>query len=103
MSDSQNPNGKSLGMGGEAMEYEQVKEQDATANSPSPAAARQQNTVPAGPEHDDEPGLEPLIDRDAQHVPGYGGMLGAARTSADTREAEDPAGDPDAGGHMAPP
>ena len=103
MPDSQNPNGKSLGMGGEAVENVHAAQQDAAGNPPSPAAASQQNAATTGTAHGDESGSEPLTDRDAQHVPGYGGMLGAARTSADTREAADPTGDPNAGQQASPP
>ena len=98
MSDSQDPNHKSLGMGGEAMENVNAAQQDAAGHPPSPGAASQQNAADTGADGGGTSGSEPLTDRDAQHVPGYGGKLGAARTSADMRETADPAGDPNAGG-----
>ena len=103
MSDSQDPNGKSLGMGGEAVESVHAAQQEAAGQPPAASQASQQNAAATGTAHGDESGSEPLTDRDAQHVPGYGGMLGAARTSADTREAADPTGDPNAGDRAKPP
>ena len=40
----------------------------------------------------DRTGSEPLT-RQREHVPSYGGMGGAPRTSSDTREPKDPEGD----------
>lgn len=86
----QDPHGKSLGMGGEAFESEHAVQQEAKGQAPSPAAASQENAARTGP--DDGAGSEPLVDRETQHVPGYGGRLGAPRVSADEREPEDPTG-----------
>ena len=92
MAESQSPHGKSLGMGGEAVENVHAAQQDAEGQAPSPAAASQQNVAQTGAEGGANAGSQPLVDRETQHVPGYGGMLGAARTSADEREPEDPTG-----------
>lgn len=92
MSEAQDPHGKSLGMGGEAAEGIHVAQEEAEGQTPSPGAASQQNAAQTGTDGGDAAGSEPLVDRDTQHVPGYGGMLGAPRTSADERKPEDPTG-----------
>lgn len=74
--DANPPDGKSLGMGGEAV------------------AASQQNDAATGRGTDggaDRAGSEPL-DREREHVPSYGGMGGEPRVSSDQREPADPSG-----------
>lgn len=102
MPDAQNEN-KSLGMGAEAVENVHAAQQDDAGQEPSPEAASQQNAAATGAEGSDVPGSEPLVDRDSVHVSGYGGMLGAARTSAQKRETPDPTGDANAVGSAASP
>lgn len=99
----QDPNHKSLGMGGEAVENVHAAQQDAAGHAPSPGAASQQNAADTGVEGGDSAGTQPLVDRETEHVSGYGGMLGAARTSADAREAADPTGEVNAGGSTPTP
>lgn len=93
MAESESPKGKSLGMGGEAVENLHAVQQEAEGRQPSPAAASQQDAADTGVEGGAEAGSEPLEGRQTEHVSGYGGMLGAARTSADEREPEDPTGE----------
>lgn len=92
------PNGKSLGMGGEAVENVHAAQQN-DEGRPAPAdAASQQNVASTGVDGGEQAGSEPLVGREREHVAGYGGNLGAPRTSADTREPEDPAGTANVGG-----
>lgn len=93
MVESESPKGKSLGMAGETVENLHAVQQDAQGRPPSPGAASQQNPAETGAEGGEAAGSEPIAGRQTEHVSGYGGMLGAARTSADEREPEDPSGE----------
>ncbi len=94
---------KSLGMGAEAVEKVHAAQQDDAGQTPSPAATSQQNTAATGAAGGETAGSEPLVDRDSVHVSGYGGMLGAPRTSAQKRETPDPTGSANAvGGDPSP-
>ncbi len=92
MVESDSPKGKSLGMGGETVENVHAVQQDAAGAPPSPAVASQQNVASTGTDGGASAGSQPLEGRQTEHVSGYGGMLGAARTSADEREPDDPSG-----------
>lgn len=86
------PAGKSLGMGGEATEaLHALEQQGESGQAPDAGSA-------------DRAGSEPL-GRQREHVPSYGGMGGAPRTSSDQREPADPEGDANVGGGQggAPP
>ncbi len=96
--DPQNPNGKSLGMGGEAVENVHAAQQDAAGRPPSPAATSQQNAAETGVQGGASVGSQPIAGRETEHVSGYGGKLGAARTSADEHEPVDPTGTTNVGG-----
>lgn len=92
------PGGKSLGMGGEAVESSHAQQRggdDATA------ADSQQNAAATGrgasADGVDRAGSEPL-DRQREHVPSYGGMGGAPRVSSDQREPADASGAANVGG-----
>lgn len=85
--------GKSLGMGGEAVENVHAVQQDEQGSPPDPSAPSQQGAADTGPGDDNKSGSEPIAGREREHVSGYGGMLGAARTSADTREPAEPSGE----------
>ncbi len=98
MPGSQDPNNKSLGMGGEAVENVHAAQQNDAGRAPSPGAATQQNAAETGTEGGSNAGSEPLAGRETEHVSGYGGALGAARTSADAREPADPSGETNVGG-----
>ncbi|GJG86491.1 hypothetical protein tb265_16720 [Gemmatimonadetes bacterium T265] len=98
MPGSQDPGGKSLGMGGEAVENVHAAQQEAAGNPPSPGAASQQNAATTGTAGGESAGSEPIAGRETEHVSGYGGKLGAARTSADEREPADPTGNTNVGG-----
>ena len=98
MPDAQNPNGKSLGMGGEAVENVHAAQQSGEGRPPSPGAASQQNAASTGAEGGDNAGSQPMAGRETEHVAGYGGMLGAPRTSADEHEPVDPSGETNVGG-----
>jgi hypothetical protein len=93
MVESESPKGKSLGMAGETVENLHAVQQEAEGRPPSPGAASQQNPADTGAEGGGAAGSEPLAGRQTEHVSGYGGMLGAPRTSADEREPEDPTGE----------
>ena len=90
------PAGKSLGMGAEAVEAVHAEQQDRAGRPADPAAATQQDAAATGRGADaggaDRAGSEPL-GRTREHVPSYGGMGGAPRTSSDQREPADPEGD----------
>lgn len=73
------PAGKSLGMGGEAVEH-------------FPAHQPGGDGPGDGPGDGDRAGSEPLP-REREHVPSYGGMGGRPRVSSDQREPADPEGD----------
>ncbi len=91
------PGGKSLGMGGEALEAAHAHQQ---AN-PDAGAASQQNEAATGRgdagDGADRAGSEPL-GRQREHVPSYGGLGGVPRVSSDQREPADPEGDANVGG-----
>ncbi|HEY0776824.1 MAG TPA: hypothetical protein VGD56_02545 [Gemmatirosa sp.] len=98
MPSAQDPHGKSLGMGGEAVEAVHAAQQNAEGHPASPGAASQQNAADTGVEGGASAGSQPIAGRETEHVPGYGGMLGAARTSADAHEPVDPTGETNVGG-----
>jgi hypothetical protein len=91
------PGGKSLGMGGEAVEgFHALQQESAPAD-----AGSQQNTAATGRgdagDGADRAGSEPLGHR-REHVPSYGGLGGVPRVSSDQREPADPEGDANVGG-----
>lgn len=99
------PAGKSLGMGGEAVETFHAEQQDRREGGAPADAASQQNTAATGRGTDadgaDRAGSEPL-GRQREHVPSYGGMAGEPRVSSDQREPADPEGSANVGGGRAP-
>jgi len=103
MPGSQDPSHKSLGMGGEAVENVHAAQQDAAGHPPSPGATSQQNAAETGTEGGTNAGSEPIAGREREHVPSYGGMLGAPRTSSDEREPADPSGEANVGGSSPSP
>lgn len=104
------PAGKSLGMGGEATEALHALEQRGEdGQPPDPHATTQQHTGAPGRGQDggdapgaDRAGSEPL-GRQREHMPSYGGVGGAPRTSSDQREPADPEGDANVGGRAGAP
>jgi len=83
------PAGKSLGMGGEAVENFHAQQQDELRGRTPADAGSQQNTAATGRgdagDGADRAGSEPL-GRLREHVPSYGGMGGVPRVSSDQRE-----------------
>ena len=79
----------SLGAGNEAAEGVHATQTGGDADPSAQAHAETgRGTDATGA---DRTGSEP-IDRKREHVPSYGGMGGAPRTSSDTREPKDPEG-----------
>ncbi len=92
------PAGKSLGMGGEAVENFHAVQQEAAGGDAPADAGSQQNTAATGRGGEpDRAGSEPL-GRQREHVPSYGGLGGVPRVSSDQREPADPEGDANVGG-----
>ena len=80
----------SLGAGNEAAEG--VHATNTGGDADPSAQAHAETGRGADASGTERTGSEP-IERKREHVPSYGGMGGAPRTSSDTREPKDPEGD----------